>query len=266
MLCPLNKRLLGLLALLGTVLIWVGSAQLIQFIFHDAEFNKPFFLTYFSITLFSLYLSGFLIFSGWKQDSFASCFRKLRKELKEGYILPSSANSNSDSEERLSLPEVIRVALVFFPVYFLANYTYNAGVNLTTVASSTILSSSSSFFTVLLSWFTKIDSVSVFKILGVVAALCGVILVSVQDSEEDKKLTVHLQLFGDALSLSSAFLYASYAVLLKKLVYEAERLHMPMFLGFVGVLTCLFMWPFLFILSALGIESLEWPGGKVETV
>lgn len=48
------------------------------------------------------------------------------------------------------------MALVFFPVYFLANYTYNAGVNLTTVASSTILSSSSSFFTVLLSWFTKV--------------------------------------------------------------------------------------------------------------
>ncbi len=55
---PARRRLLGIgkyglgvLLLLAVVVIWVGSAVLIQLIFSADNFNKPFFLTYFDTTL-----------------------------------------------------------------------------------------------------------------------------------------------------------------------------------------------------------------------
>ena len=43
-------------SLLGLVVIlWVGSSTLIQTIFTEIDFDKPFFLTYFSTSLFSIY-------------------------------------------------------------------------------------------------------------------------------------------------------------------------------------------------------------------
>jgi hypothetical protein len=44
-----------------TIVIWVASSQLMQYIFDEENFSKPFFLTYFNTSLFTLYLFGFLI-------------------------------------------------------------------------------------------------------------------------------------------------------------------------------------------------------------
>jgi len=40
------------------IIIWVGAAELIQYIFSasSTEFNQPLFLTYYSTSLFTLYL------------------------------------------------------------------------------------------------------------------------------------------------------------------------------------------------------------------
>jgi drug/metabolite transporter (DMT)-like permease len=50
--------LLGAFYLSMVVVIWVGSAILIQLIFNspDTQFDKPLFLTYFSTSFFTLYL------------------------------------------------------------------------------------------------------------------------------------------------------------------------------------------------------------------
>jgi solute carrier family 35 protein F5 len=50
----------GLLLVLLVVVIWVSSSALIQFVFKDTNFNRPFFLTYFSTSLFTVYLLGFV--------------------------------------------------------------------------------------------------------------------------------------------------------------------------------------------------------------
>ena len=51
-------RFKGAIFLSLVIVIWVGSAVLIQQIFtsEDADFNKPFFLTYFNTAFFMVYL------------------------------------------------------------------------------------------------------------------------------------------------------------------------------------------------------------------
>jgi drug/metabolite transporter (DMT)-like permease len=56
----------GLCCLAAVVIIWVTSSEVIQFIFDNIDFSKPFFLTFYSTSLFSLYLFGFLLFPSWR--------------------------------------------------------------------------------------------------------------------------------------------------------------------------------------------------------
>jgi hypothetical protein len=62
------KRLEGLACLAAVVVIWVTSSELIQHILDDLSFYKPFFLTFYNTSLFSIYLIGFLIFPSWRND------------------------------------------------------------------------------------------------------------------------------------------------------------------------------------------------------
>ena len=49
---------LGLLFILFVALLWSGSSVLVQYIYSDLTFDSPFFVTYISNVLFSLYLPG----------------------------------------------------------------------------------------------------------------------------------------------------------------------------------------------------------------
>mmetsp|Transcript_14095 Transcript_14095/g.55508 ORF Transcript_14095/g.55508 Transcript_14095/m.55508 type:complete len:528 (+) Transcript_14095:110-1693(+) len=68
--CRLDKRhAAGVVVLLATVAIWVLSGELIQYIYDGVDFDQPFFLTYYSTALFSVYLTGFLFVPSWKCSS-----------------------------------------------------------------------------------------------------------------------------------------------------------------------------------------------------
>ena len=61
-----SRHTKGVLLTLAVVLLWVGSSVAIKEIFHAGEFKKPFFLTYFSTSLFTLYLLGFFCRPAWR--------------------------------------------------------------------------------------------------------------------------------------------------------------------------------------------------------
>lgn len=62
-----NKRLIsGIIILFIVDIIWVISAELSGYIFHDSNFNKPFFTTYVKTCMFVLYLFGFLFIKRWQ--------------------------------------------------------------------------------------------------------------------------------------------------------------------------------------------------------
>jgi drug/metabolite transporter (DMT)-like permease len=64
-----RRWLFGLILLLGVVLIWVLSSTFMQYIFLEQNFAHPFFLTYISTSLFTIYLIGFVFCKSWRSGN-----------------------------------------------------------------------------------------------------------------------------------------------------------------------------------------------------
>ncbi len=99
----------------------------------------------------------------------------------------SSAHSHSNSVLSLALPpltlrETASLSLQFTLVWFLANYTLNAGLGLTSVASGTTLSAASGFFTLALGSLARVETFTYAKLAAVVVSFAGVGLVTLADA------------------------------------------------------------------------------------
>jgi solute carrier family 35 protein F5 len=337
----------GLFLVLLVVLIWVGSSALIQYVFKDTNFNRPFFLTYFSTGLFTVYLGGFLCLP-WKWDgthrgalgkdatvikhdkSVAAARNQRRPLVKsaagrgggggggddatvtetdlESFCGPSddeairtmakvpenlplltlrdttagnvanddnnaatataTSDDNDDDDETESDPpepplttkQVARFALLFAPLWFIANLTFNWSLALTSVSSTTIISSSSGLFTLILGVLMRLNVFRWIKVLGILLTVGGVVCVALFDSSgSDQKETVE----GDIVCLVSAMAYAVYVNVLQRGIGEESRVSMAMFFGFVGMWNLLLMWPFFLLLHWTGVETFAWPPVEV---
>ncbi|CAO1638027.1 unnamed protein product [Parajaminaea phylloscopi] len=177
----------------------------------------------------------------------------------------------------LTLRETAVLAAQFTLVWFAANWTLNAGLGMTSVASGTTLSSASGFFTLALGSATGVERFSKLKLLATAISFAGVVLVTHADSappeihpRSEPSLTGPTVLditmaapvnapLGDALSLLSAFCYALYVTLLKLRIQSEDRVSMPLFFGFVGAFNVVLLWPIGLVLHLTGVEPFQLP-------
>ena len=176
---------------------------------------------------------------------------------------PTTVSKN----DRLDLWETGKLSLEFCGLWFAANYFVAACLEYTTVASSTILTSTSSIFTLLFGAFIAVEQFTIKKLIGVLASLAGVVLISSVDisgeSDENRGSFPHKSpkqiAIGDALALASAVLYGFYTVMMKKRIRTEDRVNMPLFFGFVGAFNIIILWPGFFVLHFTGVETFEIP-------
>ena len=167
----------------------------------------------------------------------------------------------------LTLTETFRLALEFCMVWFLANYFTAACLEHTSVASSTILTSTSSVWTLIMGSLWGVERFSVRKLLGVLASLTGVILIATVDmsgeSDKNRGTFPHKSAkeiaVGNTFALLSAVLYGLYTVLMKKKIGDETRINMPLFFGLVGLINVFLLWPGIIILHFAGVERFELP-------
>lgn len=169
----------------------------------------------------------------------------------------------------LTLPEIAKLSLEFCLLWFLANYFVAACLQYTSVASSTILTSTSSVFTLIFGAIFKVEKLTLPKLLGVGASLSGIILISLIDLTGKNNNEEHRGDFpvksnseiaiGDLLAFLSAVMYGLYAVFMKKRISDETRVDMPVFFGLVGLINVLTLWPGLVILHYTGLETFEMP-------
>ncbi len=209
---------------------------------------------------------------------------------------PSSAGVGNVEEEKdkyLGIVPTARLALMLCILWFGANYLAMACLQYTTVASTTILTSTSSFWTLLIGAFTGTEKFTWRKLCGVFGSLIGVILISRADLGADTnnndndnngaaaaaaaaaaavvrsvkrvdtfpdKSPSELAL-GDALALMSAIIYGVYTITLKKTTVKAlpRSLNMPLFFGLVGVCNAVLLFPLFPILHFSGLERFTLP-------
>jgi solute carrier family 35, member F5 len=160
---------------------------------------------------------------------------------------------------RYSLRRIWTCGLYFCPLWFLANYLFNLSLSITSVASNTILSSTSSIWTLALSYILLRQKVGIHRIVAVALCVSGSIMVGLADKNSSSG---HNTVGGDVVALLSAFFYAAYTSVLKWHLPEDERFAMGMVFGAVGVLNFLFLWPGLLILGVSGVEPFAWPSWR----
>jgi solute carrier family 35, member F5 len=235
----ITQRAKGAFFLTMVIIIWVGSAYLIQVIFSSSstEFNNPLFLTYFSTSFFTLYLIPLL---------YAYC--KVRAEKSE-------QKSRDFAHE---VKKVFQISLVSALFWFSLNYFYNLGLLYTSLTSSTIISNTSTAWVFLVSISCLLTPQHRAKICWkkaafVLLSIVGIVVITSNDSSDKSS---HDWL-GDIFTMLSAILYALYATYLKVKVgpEEEERFHFSWFFGFIGLVNDVAILPLFWIFNATGIEE-----------
>ncbi|KAI0639732.1 hypothetical protein C8Q77DRAFT_1082614 [Trametes polyzona] len=272
--------LVGVLLLLVVVVLWTSSNFVTQDLFEDG-YEKPFLVTYLNTSAFALYLLPYVFRTyyakshpksggGGRHDG----YEPLLTDVDAAETLAATSPERVIKEDSLSKPlttkETAQLAAVFCFLWFIANWTVNASLDYTSVASATILSSMSGFFTLGIGRIFRVESLTIVKIAAVFTSFVGVVLVSLSDSSQPEMAIPppspagtsspsSLPIFGDALALLSALFYALYVTLLKVRIRSEERIDMQVFFGFVGLFNILACWPIGVILHLTGVEPFQLP-------
>lgn len=256
---------LGLVMLAVVVFLWVFSSFLISEIFEKDLYRKPFFITYINTATFIFYLIPYLkkVIKAYIENGTIE-YKEIEADFIDSSDEELALNTDSDYNPKLTLSETIKLSAQFCVVWYLANLATNASLSYTSVGSQTILSSTSSFFTLLIGALAKTESFSGVKIFGLVLSFLGVIIITKSDSDtvsSDVERTPMSILLGNSLALAGALLYGVYATLLKYRIKNESRINMKVFFGFVGVFNLFFLWPSLIIFHFTGVEKFELPSG-----
>ncbi|KAL7285157.1 hypothetical protein ACG7TL_000249 [Trametes sanguinea] len=271
----------GILLLLCVVVLWTSSNFVTQDLFEDG-YEKPFLVTYLNTSAFALYLLPYAFRrycgntdrKGVRRGRHNEGYEPLLTDADAAETLGATATESDIVDDHrlrpLTTRETAHLAALFCFLWFVANWTVNASLDYTSVASATILSSMSGFFTLAIGRVFRVESLTIVKIATVVTSFVGVVLVSLSDSSQpgspDPPLPStgmsHLPsmpIVGDALALFSALFYALYVTLLKVRIRSEERIDMQVFFGFVGLFNILACWPIGVILHLTGVEPFQLP-------
>lgn len=217
-----GRHALGVTMVVGVAVLWVGSSELIQYIFGDTPsgadagpFHRPLFVTYYSTALFVIYLGGFLVLPSWRAlasgrgggaDADYTALQMVAvgggaaaaaasAASAEGsgsgsgsggsgeapFLPPAAPVAGGPVGPALSVGAVFRACLVLAPVWFASNLTFNAGLLLTSVASSSTISTLSALFTLAIGAATGDETFSVVKLGASLIATAGVALLTSAD-------------------------------------------------------------------------------------
>lgn len=306
-----QKWILGLINLSAVVILWVSSSFLVNAIVEDDSYRKPFFITWINTSCFSFYIIPYLKFKKLSLRQFINKFTNEYKyhqipskdgdglirrygsdedlntvvatQVEEGQIqqLGSLTCVESigddvppDNSLDINIYDTFKLSVQFIILWYSANLVTNASLSYTSVASQTILSSTSSFFTLIIGYLVSVESINQNKIMGILLSFSGVLIVTKADTSEDNPnrdiqhgRSTMIILWGNLLALSGALIYGIYTILLKFKISipnsrKERNLNTHLFFGFVGLICFLGLWPVLIILHFTKVETWSLPSSR----
>ncbi|KAL8063045.1 hypothetical protein ABFS82_01G002500 [Erythranthe guttata] len=288
----------GLLLIAAVVVIWVTSAEVTQGIFTD--YKQPFAVTYLGASLMVIYLPIAFI-KDWIYRFLKRRSQCLNNDTSPGigsplkYIggqqifeieiqgslnrkdsdldlsehqegKPLVAKQGDDAriirpEKEITTKEIATYGFYLAPLWFITEYLSNAALARTSVASTTVLSSTSGLFTLFIGAYLGEDSLNIPKVVAVFVSMAGVAMTTLgktwatDESELNISSSGERSLVGDLFGLLSAVSYGFFTVLLKKFSgEEGERVDVQRLFGYIGLFTLVALWWLVWPLTALGIE------------
>ncbi|KAL7159565.1 hypothetical protein ABFS83_01G035900 [Erythranthe nasuta] len=285
----------GLCMIGAFVLIWVTSAEITQKIF--TEYRQPFALTYLWISLMVVYLPIAmcrdliykLLDKKWIKEiiginNLSSSLARLDEPDNDpeialkSYLMTEMSLTETEAGQpllfknqedenhvlenghELGLREVIKCSLFLAPVWFITEYLSNSALAYTSVASTTVLTSTSGLFTLLFGALIGGESVNTAKIAAVLISMAGVAMTTFGKTWAPDEIfsvaeTRRHSITGDIFGLLSAVFYGLFTVLLKRSAgSEGDKVDVQKFFGYIGLFTLFGLWWLAWPLNALGIE------------
>lgn len=254
---------LGLFFLCCVVILWVLSSFLLNNLFEKGTYSKPFFITWFNTASFTLYLIPYYL-RRWKNKNHVHNIIETSSLLIEEPNLEDEEDQlNKDKLHPLTFDETLKLSFFFTVLWFMSNFFNNASLLFTSVSSQTILSSTSSFFTMLVGYLFNQEVFNLTRLVSLIGLFIGVICVTFNDNPQSADSSpFQIILLGDLLALLGALCYGIYSILLKLKVKDDSRIDMKLFFGFVGVFNTLILWPSILIVHFLDIEPFQLPPTK----
>eukprot|EP01138_Halocafeteria_seosinensis_P012111 gb/GECG01012379.1/.p1 GENE.gb/GECG01012379.1/~~gb/GECG01012379.1/.p1 ORF type:complete len:453 (+),score=40.76 gb/GECG01012379.1/:1-1359(+) len=252
--------ILGIVLLLIVNVLWTAASVVVQHIYDTLHFKNFVLLTYMCNAMFVILLPLDYVYQRVVKSN-PQCMLMLRKlqgvlglEPKHHTAVSASATlSHSYFLDPLN-KKVMKAAFLISPVWFLAQCTYNWSLSATSVTSNTILSTTSSVFTLAFSVLILKEGLGKWKVLGVLLTVGGSVLVGLADKEDAHGRNTFL---GDILCLVSALMYGIYTVSIRYSVPEDGSVRITQLFGFIGLANLLLILPVVIILHVTGVSSVE---------
>ena len=184
-----------------------------------------------------------------------------------------------NAEERDEMPTVtvtvsrvktLWLAARILPLWFVAQWSFNVSLSMTSVTSNTIISSTASLWTLVLATLFAGETFTWLKLLGVMCCVGGTAIVSVGDSASNSTAANHSgrsnssnssnssnggsgheALYGNMICLGSTVVYACYTAALRRWGSSKDCSMMLMF-GYVGLLSIIVVGPVVLLFGKLG--------------
>jgi solute carrier family 35, member F5 len=273
---PLKGRFaLGSFFIFLVCVIWTVSSVTTQYLYSSERFDSAFLMTYLGASLFAFLipLKAWTDYVGYTTDPCCLAAMDSYDEEEEEEAYPTKFTNMEEDDVRTVTPipqrkkkedrywghmRHMHAALQIAPVMFIANYAFNAALASTTVASSTVLVSTSNVFVFVMAVLVKDEEFSCFKLFGVVLGMLGTLLTALHDfhhhNPEDEGYGndaaacangCDFVLWGDVLALVAAVAYGGYAVQVRVLCPQNEDLYsMQLLLGYIGIVIMFPLFPF----------------------
>lgn len=246
-------------------------------------YRKPYFVTYLNTGTFSIYLIpsvGTVMRKWWLRKSGGSSLRTgdkadettallapqdLTQNVEAGAGAGAATPAEDDPQRPLTVRETAVLSSQFCILWFLANLFSNASLSFTSVGSQTILTSTSSFFTLVIGALCKVETITTPKVYALVNSIVGLMLITWNSEQATAVVSAEPSYvwLGNLMALLSAFIYGTYATLLKVRIGNFEhRINMYLFFGFVGLFNIILLWPVLLVLDRTGVEPFAWPANQ----
>ena len=290
--CSRLARATTLLVLV--VILWTASSVATQsLVFEKAHYRKPFFITYLStaglMVYLPMYAGRFSILVraacgksppryeavpratyGTASDQVPPTLPSVSTASPASTATAASAATTASSSSGAALhlaaqpgpTRALGTAGRLGVLYFSYQLFFNLGLELSTVSATTVISASSGLWTLLFSALLLAEPVGAVKLASVALSFLGVVaVVMAAPRAEDGPGGAVAPAWGNAATLSSAFLYGGYAALLKRDASDEEELPMPFLFGLIGLVCAVMLAPLLLWLDLVGLERFGLPTG-----
>ncbi|KAL6766447.1 hypothetical protein ACKKBG_A36035 [Auxenochlorella protothecoides x Auxenochlorella symbiontica] len=274
----------GLFFVVCVASIWVAASFVVQDI--QAAGAKPAVLTYIANSLFALYLPLYYfkawlsgragrLAAGLPQDEEERGRLVATRAAPERVLLDGPPGIEGGAQQRHALLVVEEAApaqitawqtfnasVVVAPMWYLAQFTFNASLLSTSVTSNTLISSTSVLFTYLLSVALLSERYTLRKLGCIALLILGTAGVALADElASPDAAAARGSLLGDALCLLSALLYGTYTVAIRRMLGEDETTSVLLFFGYMGsiIFVCGAALGLVALLAGAGLGTLTWP-------